>query len=146
MLRNNLHVVGMPPSSYRPSPPSSRPPPPETYKSVLDELLAEHAEETEAEPVAAKKKKKKRGGGRSPESIAKQKATIAAKKKAAQAETGKTLVSSSPSPRAGKPQKKNTAEIQLTGVQAWLRAELEAMKPELRRLVREELRAMLAGG
>jgi len=50
----------------------------------------------------------------------------------------------SPSGRAGKPAK-NTAEIQLTGVQAWLRAELEAMKPELRRLVREELRAMLGG-
>lgn len=136
MLRNNLHVVGMPPSSYRPSPPSSRPPPPTEPQATLPA-------EPEAEPVAAKKKKK-RGGGRSPESIAKQKATIAAKK-AAQAETSKTLVSSAPSPRAGKLQKKNTAEIQLTGVQAWLRAELEAMKPELRRLVREELRAMLGG-
>ena len=140
MQRNNLHVVGMPPSSYRPSPPSARPPSNPPPAAAIDELMAEHVAETEAEPMAAKKRRKK--GGRSPESIAKQKATLAAKKKAAQA-TGQTLVS--PSQRASKPQK-NTAEIQLTGVQAWLRAELETLKPELRRLVREELRAMLAGG
>lgn len=134
-MQTKLHVVGMPPSSYRPSPPSARPMP-VTERAAPTELSPPPVE---TEPVAAKKKRGKEKWARSPESIAKQKATLAARK-AANGKPEKTLVSQ----RGGKPPK-NPVEIQVTGVQAWLRAELEALKPELRRLVREELRAMLGG-
>lgn len=145
-IRNpGARIVDMPPSSYRPSPPSVRPPVPlqadKTFPlSVLDELG----------PAEVAKKKKggiPKNGTRSPESIAKQKATLAAKRAAAQRATKKaeksekTLVST----RAAASKPKNEAPIVLTGVREWLRGELEAMKPELRLIVRDELRKMLGG-
>src|SRR5262245_32847003 len=91
-----LNADRMPPSSYRPSPPSVRPVsshPIEPDRSAVDrspparEVTLRSApepprDETEESADMRAKKKKKKRGPRSPESIAKFKATIAARKQA----------------------------------------------------------------
>lgn len=91
--RRRAHVVDMPASSYRPSPPSSRAPSTrERLSQEPDRLLVETPEPAKTEPtlrsapeppreVAEMAGKKKR----SPEAIAKMKATLAAKRKAKEA-------------------------------------------------------------
>ncbi len=127
-----LNAQRMPPSSYRPSPPSARAPQPEPDRSQVEGYEPPPREETlrsrpeppgperQAPEMAAKKKRV-----RSPESIARQKATLAAKKTARGTKQKRA-------PRASAEQR----EIAVARVQALVKAG-EQRKIAVRRVAKE---------
>lgn len=126
------NVIDIPPSSYRPSPPSSRPQPREV-------TLRSAPEPEEAPEMAAKKKRT-----RSPESIAKQKASIRATLAAKKAKKAGDSAPPSRASRGALPSgdlTHNAGEFSAAMVGGKI---IDAIAPLVRQIVREEIRRMLS--